>query len=323
MERCALYNSLRMNYLLDPSLKVEPWQVEDYRRFDPEELFQKLQELDFSFDRQSFSALSLEFDSPEDFTDQLFAEQEPTVKEYDQVYLIVFELWRRLLPDQLCLSIFCDELDRQIFLHDQRHADNLEGIQNAIDNLQMAIEENVDEGSDPIQVFDTVCESCANDLESFLHDFIDEQIEHQNLTYASDLIEGFENFIHDSRWFDLLQARILSESDPLGANLIVKQLSDNADDLEFNLALLSFLVLEGDRETFSKIVNSTIGLLEVEEDFQELLTICAEFHRCSDRDEQEIYLRELLEKRSQHDLEKSLDKNDEGMRLFASTFNKN
>ena len=30
-ERRALYNSLRMHWLLDPNMAVEPWQVEDYR----------------------------------------------------------------------------------------------------------------------------------------------------------------------------------------------------------------------------------------------------------------------------------------------------
>ena len=33
IERRALYNLMRMNWQIDPSLPAEPWQVEDYRVF--------------------------------------------------------------------------------------------------------------------------------------------------------------------------------------------------------------------------------------------------------------------------------------------------
>ena len=44
IDRKALYNLLRLNWLRDPSLDVEPWQVEDYRHLELETLYERLQD---------------------------------------------------------------------------------------------------------------------------------------------------------------------------------------------------------------------------------------------------------------------------------------
>src|SRR5947208_7129015 len=119
MQRRALYNLLRLNWLRDRSLPVEQWQVENYRNLPIETLFKNLTHLEINSDRISFLSLTEEFDNPEELTEAFFTDNSPDPKKFDQAYLNIFELWRRLVPEKLCLSIFGDELDYQIDLYDQ------------------------------------------------------------------------------------------------------------------------------------------------------------------------------------------------------------
>ena len=118
MQRHALYNLLRMNWKEHKDLDVEPWQVEDYRKLSLEALFKRLSDLSISLDRVSFLAFADDLDTPEDFADSLNDESDNDPMVQDQIYLLIFELWRRLIPEKQSLSIFCDELDRRIEMYD-------------------------------------------------------------------------------------------------------------------------------------------------------------------------------------------------------------
>ena len=59
LERRTLYNLLRINWLVDSKLNVQPWQVEDYRALSLETLFHKLQKLGFFLDRVSLSLIHI------------------------------------------------------------------------------------------------------------------------------------------------------------------------------------------------------------------------------------------------------------------------
>ena len=89
----ALYNTLRLNWLANPELKVHPWQVEDLRSVDSEELLQRIALLGVKMDPAQFMALAEEYETPEDLSEELFSEHEP--EEADEGFLAVFELWRR------------------------------------------------------------------------------------------------------------------------------------------------------------------------------------------------------------------------------------
>src|SRR5438128_2674617 len=114
IERRALYNSLRLNWLQDPAISVEPWQVEDYRSFSIEKIFEQLKQKNIHLNKASFVALAENADTPEDLTDDLLADSDLDAAAQDYIYLHIFELWRTLIPEKTCLSIFCDELDHQI-----------------------------------------------------------------------------------------------------------------------------------------------------------------------------------------------------------------
>ncbi len=300
IERRALYNSLRMNWHSDPKIKVEPWQVEDYRSLSFDILFSRLKEKKISFDRNTFIESALNFDSPEDFIDHLLDDSSLNAEEQDQIYLVMFELWRRLVPEKQSLSVFCDELDHQIFAYDQGNLDQDESIQDVLANLQVILDENADQGSPPSDLFDGVCQACANDIESFLYDFISEQIDLKNYDYASELIEGFSQYIHEVKWFEFLQVRLLSFTDEAACKILSRHLVKNCtsqNDLEYDFEVLSFLAQGGDPRDFLEVFKSAIKRLKIEEDFQDMLSICIDYFHYLDNEEKELAVKKIGENR--------------------------
>lgn len=309
----TLYNSLRMNWLLDSTIEVEPWQVEDYRALTTEQLFERLKLQDVDLDKNTFHSLADQFDTPEELTLQLLSTRDDDEMTQDQIYLIFFELWRRLLPEKTCLSIFCDELDYQIYLYDHGKTENIETLQDAIANLQVILNENLDEGTDPIEAFQAISHACANDLETFLYDYIAEQIDLGHESYASELLDDFSDYVTDPKWFDFLRARLTGSSDPEVAFEMIHELmkvAEKSKDLEFNFELISLMIEQGGHDDFLKIIKITIPLLKCEEDFQDLLTATADFYHRLDREDIENQIQNILKRRNQKRFDLAINKND-------------
>jgi hypothetical protein len=313
ISRRALYNLIRMNWINDPTTDCERWQVEDYRALNTDELFLGLQRLGIPWDPETFALYAFSVESPEELTDLLLKETDLEPMEQDRIYLFLFEIWRRLLPEKICLSIFCDELDHQIFMYDKGDVTAAESIQDAIANLQDLLDDNVDEGVGQQTVFQTVSAACANDLESFLYDYIAEQIDNGDVLYASELLDDFDTYISNSKWFDLLKIRILELEDPEKSQDALKKLVNKAireKELTFNLEVLSFISQCGDKKDFNKMVRQSVPLLGTEEDFKELLKICEDYYRCLDEDCKERAVQKILNARLCLNPENKLKKND-------------
>ncbi len=319
IDRRALFNSLRINWLADPSTRVLPWQVEDYRALSLEDIFARLEKKEIHLDKISFSALAEEADSPEELCEVLLADFNLKPAERDQVYLLIFELWRRFINEKPCLSIFCDELDHQIFVYDHGQVTRIEDIQDSLANLEVILDENTDEGADPVKVFETVSKCCANNLETFLYDYIAEQIDNHNFSYAADLLEGFGQYVNEVAWFDFLWARLLSHTDPEGADKILRKLIQEIkkqQDLDLSLEVLSFFAKGGDPDLFRTLARQTVSMLETEEDFQELLAICADYYHFLDQDHEEQLIQQILQKRPQNALESQILPKDAKVKEF-------
>jgi hypothetical protein len=313
LSRRASYNLLRYSWLDDPSLEVQPWQVEDYRMLQEEELFARLENLGISLNHELFLNASFSYDTPEDFADSLTVGKSISDKTRDQIFLLLFELWRRFTPEKLSLSIFCDELDRQISLFDQGMLESDESMQDVITHLQTLLDENIDEGAKPTEVFQAVSRYCFHNLEDFLYDYTLLQMELGNESYAAELIEGFVTYLKGSKWFELLQIHYLALSDIPEALEQLKKVVQKAlkeDDIEFNLDILAFMAQIGDEKDFSKLVKKTIPLLEIEEDFQDMLTTCKDYYHFLDFDEKEQEIDIILQKRKNVPISQILDKND-------------
>lgn len=313
VERRALYNSLRMNWLQDNSLKVKPWQVEDYRLLTTDQLFDRLRKRGLPIDKPHLLGFAEQAASPEELTDDLLADQTLDAETHDQIYLLIFELWRRLLAERLCLSVFCDELDHQIFHYDKGDLKRIEAIPDVLAQLSVILDENADEGVDPKHVFETVCSGCANDVESFLYDFIADQIDTHNESYASELIEEFGDYIRDAKWFNFLRAKLLASTDADASGEMIRKIvaeSAKNPDLEFNLEVLASLGRGGNEEILAKLVKQTIPLLTYEEDFQDLLALTADFYHLLDKEKEEQAVLAILNKRAQVPFESTLNPKD-------------
>jgi hypothetical protein len=66
----------------------------------------------------------------------------------------------------------------------------------------------------------------------------------------------------------------------------------------------------GDEKDFSKLVKKTIPLLEIEEDFQDMLTTCKDYYHFLDFDEKEQEIEHIIQKRKNVPNSQILDKND-------------
>lgn len=313
MERIALYNSLRINWQSNPRMAVKPWQVENYRKLTFDQLFKGLGKFGIVLDKPFFLSLSEQVSSPEDFVDHLLAESEESVELYDQIYLLVFELWRRLVPEKQTLGLFCDELDYQIEAFDRGDLTHFQEIEDAISHLQTILEDNVEEGASPQALFRSIQENSAHDVESFLYDFIEMQIENGNRGYADDLIQALLPYVEEPCWIQFLSLKIVTENDEHEAEKLLHVLIKEAiekKDPEFIFTLLFHLAQTGSLKEFQELAKVVTPLLETEQDFQDLIDACIDFAHFKDADKDEKELKQLLSGRSRRSLEARFDRND-------------
>jgi hypothetical protein len=314
----ALYNSLRISFLQDPSFAVEDWKVENYRAMPLDELFLQLNRFDISLDRLSFLAFADDHDSPESYAEALVADKELSSPEQDQVYLLLFELWRRLVPEKQCISVICDELDYQIFLCDSQALQSEEALVDALSGLYSVLEENVDHGIAPHEVFEAITEYLANDLEIFLVDYLSDLIEQKQYSYASELLEQFYPFMPQKKWFDLVHARLIGSQDLRRGHEMLKKIVQLAgsSDLQFNFDILSYLVSMPDHELFSDVARKSLSIIEAEEDLQELMNLSLEYFKNRNHVEKADLLEKLIERRKCKSTEELIQKSDPDLTLF-------
>jgi hypothetical protein len=289
----ALYNLLRMNSKEDPNFKADAWAIEDLRVLPIEELFSKLLKYQVQLDRKAFVSFAEQCDTPEDLADLLLPDA-ALEEERDPFYLIVFELWRRLVPEKQSLSIFGDELDHRITLYEEESLDNDELIQDALANLLEILDENVDAGADPEQILSAVSDYCAHDLENFLYEYIRELLDTGNSLYASELMDGFSVYATEPIWFDFLRIRILALTDIGEANKAMEKLLKNEIELSLLLDILQFLSANGDHALFKLGIKKAILLLESQEDLREVVRLTADFYNRLDEEAKEKEAQKLL-----------------------------
>jgi hypothetical protein len=313
----ALYNVLRRNWLADPSTFIESWQVEDYREFSTYEIFEQLEALGLSLSGENFLIYAENYTNPEELTDFIWTKKEHK----DQVYLLIFELWRRLVPEKQSLSIFCDELDHRIELYEKDSEAQSSAMENMMLRLEEVLNENADEGKKPQSIFQTLSLYCAHDVETFLYEYISDEIDSGNTLYAAELLEDFYHYLSDVAWFDFLRARLLAATDPHEANIVIKSILEeikDVPDLDLLLEMASFLTAHGDPHLFYQAVRQAFELILTEEDFQELLAIVADYYGCCDMEKEEKAIQSVFAKRSQRDLNAPLDKADKDIISFSN-----
>ena len=305
MERRALYHSLRINWQLDPMSGVEPWQVEDYRAVPADELFDRLAKIGVPVEYAQFMALADSEDSPEDLAETLLPDDVQDQEIADQIYLIVFELWRRLLSERQTLSIFCDEWDHQIDLYEAGDLESMEGLGDVLNQFSSILEEAKDQGDDPKALYQSVLDGCAHDVEAFLYDFSLAQIQEQNVSYAEEIVENFSSYVKDKHWFKLLNLQILAKTDPKEVTRLIPPLVKECQtlkNLEFNLEFLAFLATQPEEDkSFTQLLKMIIPELGIEEDFWDILSSIEDYFHYMDAEDKEEWIKSLRSRRFKND----------------------
>lgn len=299
MDKRALYNLLRLNYQEDDSLEVEEWQVEDYRLLSNEELFDRLHGANIYLDQDTFLRYVQNSQDPEDLT-TILTQDIFDMMEKDKIYLPIFELWRRFASDRQSLSIFCDDFDRKVEMYDIGSIEPHFALEDSIYHLQCLLEENQKYAPSPQALFTYVSDRMANDLESFLYEYISDQIEMQNGNYAYELVERFEKFVNEPKWFHLLRAKLAYYFDTQELDEVLAILLEDLKclDLEFGFEMLDLCQLVEKKELFMPISKNLLKAIVTEKDFQELLVELIYYFQESNRPQSVTQLQQILERRS-------------------------
>ena len=323
LERKALYNLVRMNWMEDQSLEVNSWLVEDYRSLDLATLLERLKQLGFSFEKEALMLYFNDFDSPEDFTDNLFENEENEeveIETQDQVFLLIFELWRRLYPEKLSLSVFCDELDHQIHLYDGGELKSSEKLQDLLLQLKDILEENFDRDMDQEELFNSLLVYCANDVENFINDFIADLIELESYEEALEIIDAFYDYVSDISWFEFFRAKALVFSEPEQADELIENLVEELlenPQLDLMLEAFSFCAKRGEKGLLLQLFEKIIVLIQVEEELQTLIDASVDYFSVIDDDDKEQTLQKLLDSRENYDLEEAVSLQDPAIKMLS------
>lgn len=318
----ALYNLLQMNLKQDPHLEVEPWQVEVYRDLSDEELFSRLEGHQIFLDKENFLLYVEECDSPEDLADCLYLEED--YAKHEQVFLCVFELWRRLVPHKQSLSIFVDQFDHLIEEYEGGRLVNEEELQAALESFQMILDDNVDEGGDARDGYHFFSSYSCHDLEVFIYEYISHQIDVEHDQYASELLEGFFPYVDNKRWFELLRIRLVSAVNVEDGNVMVQRLLESLNEtpeLYLLFETLHFLIYVGESEQFASAYQHAMDQLETEEDLRELYMVTLEYLESINKEKEAESIKELIDKQKEKDLQTPLSPDEYSLQILKDIMN--
>ncbi|MBS0654486.1 MAG: hypothetical protein JSR46_01805 [Verrucomicrobia bacterium] len=315
----ALYNSLRISVLQDPGIVADDWQIEDYRMLPLEGLFRRLEDHEIFLDRASFMAYADEHDSPEELLAALISEDQADTEESDRIYLLIFEIWRKLVPEKQSVSLICDELDYQIFLFDEERLERREPLEDALAAFYSTLVENLDSGLSEKEIFLAISEYCAHDLPSFLYDYISDLLDQREHSFASELLEQFYPFVPDKLWFDFLCARIVGINNTRQASQRIRMIiqeTQRSSYLALNFEILTYLSHGIDIELFREVAHLILLQVESEEDLQDLFSTTADFFESYGDKNGQKQIGELLANRKDKSLDGSLVDADPDIEAF-------
>ena len=271
----SLYNSLQISAREEDALDVEPWQILDYRQVADSYLYQRLAALQISVTEQHFLLYAANSDGPEELLDCLWWQEEEGSSEQEEAYLLIFELWRRLLPTRRSVSIFFDDIDFAIAQFDEEEASSEELVE-LLFELEEILRQGREQGMDPQQVFSMLAEYAAQDVEQFLYDYILHVLEEEDGLLASTLIEMFEEYIPEKKWFDLLQVYLLVAFDSDKAlsalcQILEEEKERSSADIPFLEEVFIFILCAEEVPLLTQGIGLLVECLYTEQDRKEFL----------------------------------------------------
>lgn len=260
--------------MYDKSIEVEPWQVEDYRKHPIDFIFKRLRALGFALDEKQFITYAKHAESPEQLSELICDD----ANEFDKVYLLIFELWRRLLPTHKTASIQCDEICYQIFRYEHEDLANFDELFEALSSLEEMLEDLEDEGLQKSQILHKVSELCGYNLENFLFDFIQNLLDEGLEKEAGELIDTFRPYVENSRTFEFLHARFIFFADEAEATMHLLQiLEEELTDIDLLLEIAFFALDLVDKNVLLKSCQQLLTLDLDNAAMEQLIEILQQF----------------------------------------------
>jgi hypothetical protein len=327
IEKKAYYNLLWMTQGALATQEPQSWEIEDQRQISLADLFARLKAFGLDWDEAGFLKASQDFESPEKMTvgviPLLNTESNKTDdKVFDQLYLLIFELWRRLLPEKVTLSIFCDELDHLIVAYDLGLIEDLLPIDQAISTLCRLLEAEAEVLNEPLEAFEHISRFLANDLEGFLFDWLNELVGQEYFEQASQKLGLLLPFVSDPKWFLLLKARLDLHTNREQATQDIRALLDETDaepDLDFVFEMLSLAGELEDKGLFLQATRQALHLIRYEADFRELIALAIDLFETLQNPSIIVELESLEEERREIDLADPLSEQDPALLKFYQT----
>lgn len=313
----AIYNALRFraktSHADEIAVKTQnmAWSIRNWRDVPLEVLFQELQELGYNLNKEIFRHYAEECDSPEELLGLFLKDNgesaHATQDEYeDRLYLTLFELWRRLLPERPSISILCDALDEAIFQYDTVLECSHEVIQNALEPILQLLKANVDNGVPPKAAFDAIIPHSSHDIPRFLADYlldlIDQAVSNQVLiNEAEDLVEQLEPYIGSSPWFMLVQAKLLAfRYDEEALNFVKRALAlvlqQQKQEASFYIEALGVVRFFDNLQLVETLIELSFNALTCWEDLLQLAEELSHFALVNDAEKSEKQLDDYLDR---------------------------
>lgn len=279
----ALYNLLR---LMDMDHQnVKPWQIENMRNVSDESIFNRLHHFKIFIDQESFVHFAECVENPEELLEYLVSTESDREKA-EQIYLLLFELWRRYMKDTQCLSIVCDEIDALIEQFDNGDLSISEELYAKLYHLVDVFDESVNVNQPRQVIFEYVCSYLAHDLERFLYDFIQILIENKNESLASELIEGYEDYVKHPEWLEFLKLKLISASEAVDVEGMLARFGDRLiEEKNVSLAIdfVSYLFDLGDSYHCMNVFPSILKLVTTNAQLNKIIGVTDKYLETLDR----------------------------------------
>lgn len=289
----ALYNNILLygahEARVSKSSERDDWKSCNWRARRIEDLFEELDRLGVHFDRRQFLSWASESDSPEDLLSLIMPDEYETLSSdtVDHVYLIIFELWRRLIPERRPLSIVADDIDHAIVEYDKREDDDIGPVQvltkllfeyiRILQSAQDQLDEQDSEERKALLMKGYTTQAHAlfgmtepyfvHEIGRFIFDFVIEELTYETLYDFSPIVEGIHPFLVPVLWADSMLAHLVWYTDETRAielnreiakKVIALSSKESVIDTSLFFSALLLAAKAGDRETFFSMMRAFI-----------------------------------------------------------------
>ena len=283
LETKALYNSLRMLGTDRPVSKQDSWKRKDYRGVVLQNLFEELKRLGIKGNTALFYQWKDYCETPEELVDFLSGDQEIDDETRDHIYLLIFELWRRLVPEKRCLSIVADEIDYIIYAFDSSQGVDDEAVEKAIDEWVRILNRLHDEGFTGKDALRAIEPYFAHDVPEFIIDFlldVSSRLDHERFFPIFEKTRLFLTAF--PIWVKVIDVKFCLHEDCTIVNkklgeLVAHVLTGGKEESDVIFSLCEIALALEREELFFRLLDHVLLSIEVKEDLEVILDLLADF----------------------------------------------